>query len=123
MSLRIAGVRTCQRVQRGGDHQFQIALGENHIGVLPIKHFSLLGNADLPSKSAHRLGIDGTVRGTAAAAYRAAAAVKQPTAPRFHLHLMQSAVSAENLPRAGEHPAVFVGVGISQHDLLRSPGL
>src|SRR6202020_2400149 len=99
MSGWIAGVRTCQRIQRGRDHELQIALGENHIRVFPIEHFSLLGNADLACESPHGLRVDGAVRRAAAAAYRAAAAMKQPQ-PNAALvrDLMQSAVGAENFP-------------------------
>ena len=125
MALGIARIRTRQGIERGRDHELQIAFGENDVGVLPVQHFALFGNPDLAGKSAGWLGIDGAVRRTAAPADRSAPAVKEPQ-PHTALarYLVQGAVGAEDLPGAGEHAAVFVGVGISQHDLLRiAPGL
>ncbi len=119
MALGVARVGTSQSVEGCRDHQLQIALGEDDVGVLPVQHFALLGNADLAGEGAVRLGIDGAVRRAAAAADGAAAAVKEPQADAaLARHLVQGAMGAEDLPGAGEHAAVFVGVGVAEHDLL-----
>ncbi len=119
MSLRIAGIRPGQRIERGRNHQLEIAFGEHFVGVFPVEDFALLGDADLPLEGVHGLREDGAMRGAAAAADRAAPAVKEA---QLHAalarHLVQGAMGAKDLPGAGEHAAVFVGVGVAQHDLL-----
>ena len=86
---------------------------------LKFKHLALLGNAQLAVERIDGLRKDGAVRRSAAAADRAAAAVEEA---QLHAalarHHVQSAMGAEDLPRAGQHAAVFVGVGIAEHDLL-----
>src|SRR5271163_1271860 len=119
MTIGIECIRPGQRVETGGNHQLQIALGEHHVGILPVEHFTLLGNPNLTLKCAEWLREDGAMRRAAAAADRAAAAVKEP---QFHIafsrYLMQRPMRAEDLPGAGQHAAVFVGVGVAQHHLL-----
>ena len=59
------------------------------------------------------------MRRAAAASDRAAAPMEQAQADAaVARHLVQSPMGAENFPRAGEHAAVFVGVGVAQHDFL-----
>ncbi len=70
------GARQC--VERGGDHQLKIALGEHDVGVLPVEDFALLGDAKFAGEAVDRLSEDGAMRGSAAAADRAAAAVEEP---------------------------------------------
>ena len=52
--------------------------GEHHVGVLPVEHLALLGEAELAGEAVERLREDGAVRGAAAAAYGAAAAMEEP---------------------------------------------
>ena len=59
------------------------------------------------------------MRGPAAAAHRAAAAVEEA---QLHAglarHHMQIAMRAEDLPGRGQHAAVFIRVGVAQHHFL-----
>ncbi len=72
-----------------------------------------------PSKAVHGLGEDGAMRGPATAADGAAAAVEEAQLDAgLARHHVQIAMRAEDLPGAGEHAAVFVGVGVAEHDLL-----
>src|ERR1700722_9563991 len=119
MTLRVARVGTSKGVERSRDHQFQVAFSQNHVGVLPVQDFALLGYADLSGKSSCRLRIDRTMCSPAAAADGPATPVKQAQPyPTLACNLVQRAVGAEDLPGAGQHPTVFVGVGIAEHDLL-----
>ena len=63
--------------------------------------------------------------GAAATADGAPASVKEA---QFYVagacNLMERAVRLEDLPRAGEHAAVFIRIRISEHDLLvAAPGI
>ena len=51
--------------------------------------------------------------------------MKQPQPDTALLrHLMERAMRLENLPRTGQHPAVFIGIGITEHHLLPpAPGI
>ena len=119
MALGIARVGAGQRVERGGDHQLQIALGQHLVGVFEVQHFALLGDAQLAVEGVHRLREDGAMRGPAAAAHRAAAAVEEAQLDAgLARHHVQIAMGAEDLPRGGQHAAVFVRVGVAEHDLL-----
>ncbi len=64
-------------VERGGDHELEVALGEDDVGVLPVEDFALLGEAELAGEALERLGEDGAVGGAAAAADGASAAVEE----------------------------------------------
>ena len=55
-------------VQRGGDHQLKVALGEDDVGVLPVEHLALLRDAQFAGEAVHGLGEDGAVSGATAAA-------------------------------------------------------
>ena len=121
--LRASGAR--ERLQAGRDHDLQVPLGEHRVGILPVENFALLGDANLAGKIADRLGENGGVSGAAAASDGAAAAVKEA---QLHVALargaMQVAMGLVQLPDAGQHAAVFVGIGIAQHDFLpASPGI
>jgi len=69
--------RPGNRIQRGGNHQLQIALGQDDVGVLPVQNLALLRNAELAVEAVDRLREDRAMRGTAAATYRAAASVEE----------------------------------------------
>ena len=59
------------------------------------------------------------MRGPSAAPHRAASAVKEAQFhSNFARHQVQVAMRAEDLPGAGQHAAVLVGVGVTQHNLL-----
>ncbi len=73
----------------------------------------------MPLHGTARLGEDGLVAGAAAAPDRAAAAVEEADAdivPAENLH--QPDFGAVELVAGGEKAAVFVAVGIAEHDLL-----
>src|SRR5271169_1436482 len=109
MAIRLECVRTGQRVEAGSDHQLETALGEHDVGVLPVQHLALLGDSNLTLESAEGLGKDGAMGWTAAAADRSSAAMKEAQMhAAFARRLVQRAMSAEDLPGAGEHAAVFV---------------
>ena len=119
------GVGAGEGVERGGDHELQIALGEDDIGVLPVEDFALLGDAQLAGEGVHGLGEDGAMGGAAAAAHGASAAVEEAEGDAALAgHLMQRAMRLPNLPCAGDHAAIFIGVGVAEHNLLLPvPGL
>src|ERR1700677_2750189 len=59
------------------------------------------------------------MRRTAATAYSAAAPVKKPKGyAALAGHLVQRAVRFVDLPRARNHAAILVGIGVAEHDLL-----
>ncbi len=64
-------------VERGRDHQFEIALGEDDVGVLPVEDFALFGDAEFAGEAVDGLGEDGAVRGTSASAYGSSAAMEE----------------------------------------------
>ena len=116
----IAIVWSCQRIERCGQHQLQVAFGQYHVTVFEAQDFTLLGDAQLSLKTVERLRVDGAVCRPTASPDRTAAAMKEPqmhaARPR---HLVQRTVGSIDLPRAGQHPAIFVRVGITKHQLLR----
>ncbi len=122
-SLLSARPREC--FQTGRDHQFQIPFGEHRVGIFPVEYFALLGDANLAGKTARRLGENGGMSRPAAAADRAAAAMEESQLHSAFLRgAMQLAMRLIEFPRAGEHAAVFVGVGVAEHDFLpASPGI
>src|SRR5262249_7073855 len=66
-----------------------------------------------------------TVSGSAATADGASTSVEEP---QFDIagssQIMKRTMGLKDLPRTGEHAAVFIGVGISKHDLLiAAPGI
>ena len=69
----------------------------------------MLGDLDLATEGANRLGDNSAMRWSAAAPNRAAAAVEEA---QFDIalggHTMKSTVSFINLPGAGDHPTIFV---------------
>ncbi len=106
-------------VERGGDHQLQIALGEDDVGVLPVEDFALLGDAQLAGEAVDGLGEDGAMGGASAAADRASAAMEEAERDAsFAGHLVQRAVRLPYLPCAGNHAAILVGVGVAEHHFL-----
>ncbi len=117
--LELTGVGAGEGVERGGDHELEVALGEDYVGVLPVEDFALLGDAEFAGEAVDGLGEDGAVGGAAAAAYGASAAVEEARCDAAVAgDLMEGAVGLVDLPGAGDHAAVFVGVGVAEHDLL-----
>ena len=119
VALAVARVGPRQRIERSGNHQLQIALGQHLVGIFEVEHLALLGNAQLAVEGIDGLREDGAMRGSAAAAHRAAAPVEDA---QLHAalarHHVQIAMRAEDLPRRGQHAAVFIRVGVAEHDLL-----
>ena len=113
------GVGAGEGVERGGDHELEIALGEDDVGVLPVEDFALLGDAQFAGEAVDGLGEDGAVGGATAAAYRSSATVEEAQADAALAgHLVQCAVRLPYLPGAGDHASVLVGVGVAEHNLL-----
>ena len=118
------------RVRVSASRQDAIMISRFHsastgIGIFPVEHFALLGDANLAGKISHRLGQYRGMSGAAAASHGAAAAVKEA---KLHVALarrsVQVAMGFVQLPDAGQHAAVFVGIGIAQHHFLpASPGI
>ena len=114
-----SGVGARQGVEGGGDHELEIALGEDDVGVLPVEDLALLGEAELAGEAVDGLGEDGAVGGSAAAAYGSSAAVEEAQGDAAVAgDLVEGAVGLPDLPGAGDHAAVLVGVGVAEHDLL-----
>ena len=119
MALGVARIGPGQRIQRGRDHQLQVALRQHLVGIFEVEHLALLGNAQLPFKRIHRLGKDGAMRRPTATTDSPAAAVKQPQLhAAFARHFVQRTMRAENLPRTREHASIFVRVGVAEHYFL-----
>ena len=113
---------TGEGVQRGRDHQLQVALREDDVGVLPVEDFALFGEAEFAGEAVYGLREDGAMRGAAAAPHGASAAVEEAQLDSgFASYGVQSAVGFEDLPGGGNHASVLIGVGVAEHDLLR-PG-
>ena len=89
------------------------------IEVLVGDDLALLGHLDLALQRAPGLGEDRVVRGAAAAADGAAAAVEeaQPYAVAVG-DVAQPALGAVDLPLGGGDAAELGGVGVAEHDLL-----
>ncbi len=113
------------RLEAGGDHEFEIPFGKDRVGIFPVQDFALLGHANLSREAARRLRQDGGVRWPSAAADRSSSAVKKAQLDSIFLcGPMQFAMRLVEFPRAGQHAAVFVGVGVAEHDFLpASPGI
>ena len=79
----------------------------------------MLGDADLAGEAVDRLGEDGAMSGAASAADCASAAVEQAERDAAVVRdLMKAAMGLPDLPGGGDHAAVFVGVRVTEHDLL-----
>ncbi len=79
----------------------------------------MFGDAELAVEAVDGLGEDGAVGGAAAAAYGAASAVEEAEGDAAVAgYLVEGAVGFVDLPGAGDHAAVFVGVGVAEHDFL-----
>src|SRR5262249_59205103 len=91
-----------QRLQASGDHDFEIPLGEDRIGILPVQYFALLSDAHLSREISWGLGEDGGMGWSSAATHRTAAPVKQA---QVHValarHGMQVMLSLVEFPGAG----------------------
>ena len=118
-------IGTHDSFEASGNHDFQIPFGEHWIGILPCEDLALLGDANLSRKISRWLRENRRVGRAAAAADRAAPSVKEPQAHAlFTGRRMQIALRLVQLPRAGEHAAIFVRIGVAEHDFLHSaPGV
>ncbi len=123
LRLLLAMQRQC--FQARSDHQFQVPFGENRVRILPVEHFALLGDANVPGETSWRLREDCGVGGATTASHGSAAPMKEAKLHSIFLRrAMQLAMCFVQFPRAGEHAAVFVGVGVAEHDFLpASPGI
>src|SRR5690242_14587679 len=94
-------IRSGNCIQRGGDHQLEVALGEHNVGVLPVQHLALLSKAKLAGEAVNGLGEDGAVRGASAASDCATAAVEEAqTDVALARDLVQGAMGLVDLPCA-----------------------
>ena len=79
----------------------------------------MLGEAELAGEAVHGLGEDGAVGGAAASADGASATMEEAQGDAaFFRDDVEGAVSLVDLPCAGDHAAVLVGVGVAEHDFL-----
>src|SRR5579875_2300597 len=62
-----AGVGAGERIERGGNHELQITLGQHYVRVLEVEDFALFCDANLTVEGIDRLRIDRTMSGAAAA--------------------------------------------------------
>ena len=108
MSFGIAGVGAGEGVEGGGDHQLEVALGEDDVGVLPVEDFALLGDAELAGEAVHGLREDGAMGGAAAASDGASAAVEE---------------AERDAALAGDLVEGAVGLQISQVLVIMPPSL
>src|SRR5262249_3357663 len=98
---------------------------EDRVGVLPVQHLALFGDAERSSECTRRLRDNRAVSWSAAAADGASTSVEEA---QLHIasarDLMKRAVGLEDLPGTAEHATAFIGVRVSQHDLLiAAPGI
>lgn len=71
------GVGAGEGVEAGGDHELEVALGEDDVRVFPVEDLALFGNAELAGEAVDGLGEDGAVSRASASAYGASAAVEE----------------------------------------------
>src|SRR5580658_2921725 len=106
--------RPGQRVERCRDHQLEVAFGEDDVRVLPVEDFALLGDAEFAAEAIDRLCVDRPVSRAPAAAYGTSAAVEEAQGDAaLASYFMQRAVRLPYLPGAGDHAAIFIGVGVA----------
>ena len=104
---------------RRGD-RFQVVKGQLGEGVLGGEHLALFGDFDAPPHGAAWLGEDRLVGRTAAASYRATAAVEDTQGHAvLGGELLQGDLGPVNLPVAGEEAGILVAVRVSEHHLLK----
>ena len=122
LGLRLGRLRLQQGgFERGRGEDLEIAPAELRIRIFAGDDFALLGDADRALNRARRLGEDRLIAGSAAAADRTAAAMKQAQADIMapehfderHLRFIQ-------FPARGQEAAILVAVGIAEHDLLQA---
>src|SRR5690349_15568558 len=110
-------VRPQERLECRGDHQFDISLCQNAVRILPVEDLSLFGDFDLTAKCARRLRYDRAMGWPSAAADRSSASMKQlEFDTTFTCASMKRLMGLVQFPGARQHSAVFVGIGIAQHD-------
>ena len=94
-------------------------LGQRELGR---EHLALLGHLHAARDRARRLRVDRPVRGTAAAAERAAAAVEEDPRDAVALELLgERDLGAVGRPSRGDVARVLVGVRVADHHLLLVP--
>ena len=107
------------RFERRGDQRFQVAPSELRVGILAGDDLALLGDPKPSGHAARRLREDRIEARPAAAADRAAAAVKEP-----QLHAVRAAgvdeqhFSAIQRPVGRQVAAVLVAVRVAEHHFL-----
>src|SRR5258706_6671932 len=95
--------------QARGDHQFEAALSQHSIGILPVHDLALLGDLELAAECTRRLGNDRVVGRAAPASDSSPASVKESQLyAAFLSDQLQGAMHLANLPGAGQHAAVLV---------------
>ena len=108
------------RFHRSCNHQLQVSFREYPIRVLPIHHFALFGDLYLTREGTLRLCDYRVMSWSTTASDRSTPTMKQR---EFYVALgsdsMQRAMRLEDLPGAGEHPAVFIRIGVTKHNFLR----
>lgn len=106
-------------LQGGGDGQFEVLAGQGRDQVLVGDDLALLGHLDLALQGAPGLGEDRVVRGAAAAADGAAAAVEEAEPHAVAVgDVAEPPLGPVDLPLAGGDAAELGGVRVAEHDLL-----
>ena len=107
------------RLQCRRGENFQIVAADFGVGIFAGDDFALFGDPDLAVHRTAGLRDNGVIAWPAAAADRAAAAVKQPQAHMVALeHLDQLDLGLVEFPTRGDKTAILVAVGIAQHHFL-----
>src|SRR6185437_14627159 len=118
-------VWTGKRLKTSGNHDLEIPLSQDRVGVFPVEDFALLSDSNLAKKISRRLREDGVMSRSATSSDGATPPMKQA-----QLHILptcsfvQGVMRLVQFPRTGQPAAVFVGIGVADHDFLPAcPGI
>ena len=108
-----------RRLQDRGECQLQVAGRDGRVPILLRDHLALLGDLQFTVHGAERLGEDGGVGGPTSAADGPAPAMEQPQMYSVSLGgVPHRPLGLVDLPLRGGDPALLVGIGVAEHDLL-----
>ena len=109
--------------QHGADQCFEIFRTDFRIAVFVGDDLALLGQPKLAIDGPCGLREDGLIAGATTAAHSATAAMKKPQrdARQVIKKSGQGGGGLIELPVAGEKSAIFIAVGVAQHDVLLAP--
>ena len=108
-----------QGTQAGCNHDLEVPLRQQRIGILPVQHLALLGDADVSGEIAYRLRQNRRVCRAATPSHGSTATMKKAQLQAaLARHAIERTVRLVQFPSACKHSTVFIRVGIPQHDLL-----